>query len=91
MTYRLSGLRDALSRPEIFPETPTECREEAQPFLLRAMEVLHAGALSDAQRQGMAEALALQMQATAVLRRFALGNDDAPGFVRIATRDCGDA
>ncbi len=91
MTYRLSGPRTATSRDDVYPQVPDSALAEAESLLLDVLQRLHPGLLTDEQKAEMAQALAVQTAATSVLRRFALGNDDAPCFVKVPAREAGDA
>jgi len=82
--------RPASLGAEAYPEIADSRRQEAESLLLRTLELLHAGPLTAEQRQEMAQVLTAQMEATARLRRFALGNDDAPYFVTIPARGSRD-
>lgn len=91
MVFELRGTRNAASRPGGFPQRTAAVRSEIDAQLLRVIEQIHDGSLTDAERDELRASLAAQNAAIDVLRGFGLGNDDAPCFALHLARDVDDA
>ena len=91
MPYRLDEPRAVSPDVDTIPPLDDSRRVAVEALLLRALEPLHPHPLTAEQHQDMAQALSEQTAATARLRRFALGNDDAPYFMPVSVAACRDA
>ncbi len=81
MSSDLHESRRANPSSFLMPERDDTRLRNAESLLLQALEQLHGPKLTVSQRESMALALSDQIAATSRLRRFPLGNDDAPFFI----------